>query len=127
MVFVELSDSELEVMEILWKADKSLSFGELLDYSNSHKEKPWKKQTLNTFLYRMQKKGLLNVEYDGIGKKYEPAMTRSEYRMAETKAFLHKNYKGSIAEMLMAFNGSEKLGENEIKELRQLLEAWEKE
>lgn len=127
MGFVELSDSELEVMDVLWRADKALTFGELLDYFNSHKEKPWKKQTLNTFLYRMHKKGLLNVEYDGMGKKYEPAMTQSEYKIAETKAFLHKNYKGSIVEMIVAFSGSEKLEEDEIKDLKELLEEWGKE
>lgn len=54
MKFTELSDSKPEVMKVLWKKDEPMSFGELLDYFNVHTEKNWKKQTLNTFLFRMQ-------------------------------------------------------------------------
>ena len=36
MKFLELSDSELEVMEVLWKKGEPLTFGELLDLSLIH-------------------------------------------------------------------------------------------
>lgn len=127
MKFIELSDSELEVMEVLWENSEPISFGELLDYFNNHTEKSWKKQTLNTFLFRMQQKNLLQNISDDRYKKYIPAMTKEEYRMAESKAFLDKNYQGSIVKMLTAFNGGEKLEKKEIDELKQLLGEWEKE
>ncbi len=127
MKFTELSDSELEVMEVLWEKDEPMSFGELLDYFNVHTEKNWKKQTLNTFLFRMQQKNLLRIIADGRYKQYIPVMTREEYLMEESKAFLNKNYQGSIVKMFAAFSGGDALGKDEIGELKRLLEEWEKE
>lgn len=127
MNFIGLSDSELEVMEVLWKKDEPMSFGELLDYFNTYTEKSWKKQTLNTFLFRMQQKNLVQIIADGRYKQYIPAMTREEYLLKESKAFLDKNYQGSIAKMVAAFNGGEELEKDEIARLKQLLEEWGKE
>lgn len=125
MKFLELSDSELEIMEVLWKKGEPLTFGELLDYFDTCTDKSWKKQTLNTFLFRMKQKKLLQVTEGGRYKKYLPAITREEYRLSASKAFLNKNYEGSIVKMLTAFGGGEKLGKREIDELKQLLEEWE--
>lgn len=127
MSFIGLSDSELEVMEVLWKKDEPMSFGELLNYFDSHTEKSWKKQTLNTFLFRMQQKNLVQIVAEGKHKQYIPAMTKEEYLLRESKAFLNKNYQGSIVKMVAAFNGSEELEKDEIARLKQLLEEWGKE
>ena len=125
MKFMELSDSELEVMEVLWKKGEPATFGELLNYFDTYTDKSWKKQTLNTFLFRMQQKKLLHVTEEGRYKKYFPVITREEYRMSASKAFLEKNYQGSIVKMLTAFSGGEKLEKREIDELKRLLEEWE--
>lgn len=127
MNFVGLSDSELEVMEVLWKKDEPMAFGELLEYFNIHTEKSWKKQTLNTFLFRMQQKNLVQIITEGKHKLYIPAMTKEEYLLTESKAFLNKNYQGSIVKMVASFNGSEELEKDEIARLKQLLEEWGKE
>lgn len=127
MNFIGLSDSELEVMEVLWKKDEPMSFGELLNYFNTYTEKSWKKQTLNTFLFRMQQKNLVQIIAEGRHKQYIPAMTKEEYLLKESKAFLDKNYQGSIVKMVAAFNGGEELEKDEIARLKQLLEEWGKE
>lgn len=127
MNFIGLSDSELEVMEVLWKKDEPMAFGELLEYFNIHTEKSWKKQTLNTFLFRMQQKNLVQITTEGKHKLYIPAMTKEEYLLTESKAFLNKNYQGSIVKMVAAFSGSEELEKDEIARLKQLLEEWGKE
>ena len=74
----------------------------------------------------MQQKNLLQITTEGRYKQYIPAMTREEYLLAESKAFLNKNYQGSIVKMFAAFNGGEVLGKDEISQLKQLLEEWEK-
>ncbi len=127
MEFTELSDSELEVMEVLWEKGEPMSFGEIFEYFSTHTQKGWKKQTLNTFLFRMQQKNLLEVKMEGRYKQYIPAMTNEEYKIAESKAFLKKNYEGSFVKMLSALNGGERLRAEEITELKNLLKEWEKE
>lgn len=125
MKFLELSDSELEVMEVLWNKGEPSTFGELLNYFDTCTDKSWKKQTLNTFLFRMQQKKLLQVTKEGRYKKYFPAITKEEYRLSASQVFLEKNYQGSIVKMLTSFSGGEKLGKKEIDELKRLLEEWE--
>lgn len=125
MKFLELSDSELEIMEVLWNKEEPLTFGELLNYFDTCTNKGWKKQTLNTFLFRMQQKKILQVTKEGRYKKYLPAITREEYKFAASRVFLEKNYQGSIVKMLASFNGGEKLEKSEIDELKKLLEEWE--
>lgn len=127
MKFVELSDSEREVMEVLWEKRKPMPFAELLRYFDTCTEKKWKKQTLNTFLFRMQQKELLKVIQEGAYRQYVPSMTREEYSLLESRAFLDRNYEGSIVKMLAAFNGGEALQKEELRELQKLLEEWEKE
>lgn len=40
-----LSDTELEIMEFIWKAEKKLTFKEIMEYVNESMGKNWKKQT----------------------------------------------------------------------------------
>lgn len=75
----------------------------------------------------MQKKELLQIVEDEKYKKYIPAMTKEEYKLLESKAFLNKNYQGSIVKMLTAFSGGEVLEKEEIDELKKLIREWEKE
>lgn len=127
MKYVKLSDSEYEVMEILWEKSEPIAFRELLDYFENNTGKNWKKQTINTFLVRLQHKGMLKAIENGKYKEYVPVITKEEYKMVETKEVLDRNYQGSIVNMLSAFNGGEQLGEDEIADLKQLLISWEKE
>lgn len=127
MDYIGLSDSEHEVMELLWKKKEPVTFREILDYFEKNTEKNWKKQTINTFLVRLQHKGILKVIENGKYKEYVPVITKEEYKLAETKEVLDRNYQGSIVNMLSAFNGGEQLGEDEIADLKQLLISWEKE
>ena len=54
-----LSQTEHEIMEFFWDAQKEYDFKELMQHFNEEGGKEWKKQTLNTFLSRLLDKGLL--------------------------------------------------------------------
>ena len=57
-----LSDTELEIMEFIWKAEKKLTFKEIMEYVNESMSKNWKKQTVSTYLTHLQESGLLEVD-----------------------------------------------------------------
>lgn len=120
-MFVGLSESELEVMNYIWKAEAPVSFGEMLKFFLEETEREWKKQTLNTFLLRMQEKKVLEISIVRGRKRYAPALTREEYMAAEARAFLDKRHGGSLKNFIRTLGGGEKLPKNEVDELKELL------
>ncbi len=122
-----MTEAELEIMETLWAKGEPIYLGELLEVFNARTNKDWKKQTLNTFLVKMQQKNLVQAVEGARFKKYRPAVVREAYLEEASKAFLDRNYGGSFAKMLMTLNGGAKPDEKEIEALRQVLKEWEKE
>ena len=51
-----LSDTEQEIMEVLWEKGDSIKTRQLLELFNE-RGKDWKRQTLNTFLSRLEEMG----------------------------------------------------------------------
>lgn len=124
MKFINLSDAELEIMKVFWEKNREFTFAELLEYFQQNTDKDWKKQTLNTFLFRLQQKGYLQAEIVDRYKKYSAIITEETYKLEESKALLDKNYHGSLAKMLASFHGGETLDSEEIAELKTLIEKW---
>ena len=61
---ISISDSELEILEVLWTANKALNAGEIRSILNEHKT--WERTTILTLIQRLVKKGALlqeNVKY----------------------------------------------------------------
>ena len=70
--FQSLSESEMEIMEVIWESAAPVTTAQLLEVF-SHKG--WKAQTMSTFLSRLVEKGVLAVERRGKANLYTPAMT----------------------------------------------------
>lgn len=122
-----MTEAELEIMETLWSKGEPIFLGELLDIFNARTKKDWKKQTMNTFLVKMQQKNLVEAVDGGRFKKYQPSITREDYLESASRAFLDRNYGGSFAKMLTTLNGGAKPDKREIEMLREILKGWEQE
>ena len=122
-----MTEAELEIMETLWAKGEPIFLGELLEIFNARTNKDWKKQTMNTFLSKMQQKHLVEAVEGARFKKYQPTVTREDYLEEASRAFLERNYGGSFARMLTTLNGGAKPDEKEIEALRQVLKGWEQE
>lgn len=59
--FYNISEAEQEVMEKLWDQEDSIRQSQLLALFEAD-GKEWKRQTLNTFLSRLEDKGLVERE-----------------------------------------------------------------
>ena len=115
----EISDAEWEVMEVLW-ADHPAS-AEQVVAALKHK-KTWNPRTIKTLLNRLLKKGAL--EFEAVGKKYlyKARVSRETCVEAESRSFLSKIFGGKQGEMLCRFVDETPLSEEEIRELRMVLE-----
>ena len=116
--FTPLSDSELEVMEVLWD-DPPMETARVHEILSGKKERAY--TTVATFLIRMEEKGLLKSEKKGRAKLYSPTLSREDYRRAETESFLASVHRGSKRSLLAALCGG-RLSPEEIDELAKLIE-----
>lgn len=116
--FQKLTDTELEVMQVIWKLNRSVTSSELLEIFS---KKSWKGQTINTFLSKLVDKGLLSVTR---GKwrvnHYSPCVTFKEYKKREAKSVLDTMYQGSLTTFLATLYDDE-VTEDELVELKQWL------
>lgn len=78
---MKLTKSELEIMNVLWKAERPLSRGEILEQSEN---KSWKDSSIHILLNGMLKKGA--IQGDGFvrsgkvwGRLYAPLVGIGEY------------------------------------------------
>ena len=117
----DISETELEIMEYLWKQEEPISTVDLLTYFNQERQKEWKLQTLATFLSRLTEKGLLKSEVKGRGTVHQPAITFEEHNRYKAKNILEVLYEGSIKNFFAALYGDKKLSQEEIAELKKWL------
>ena len=115
----KLSDSELEIMKVIWAAGGLVTTAFLLkEFSESHR---WKSQTINTFLTRLVDKGMLRVERKGVANWYTAVVSDNEYLGGETRAFLDEFHHGSVSSFIAALDGSERLSDDDILSLKKWL------
>lgn len=117
--FTPLSDSELELMEVLWDNSVPMETAQVHEELSKIKKRAY--TTVATFLIRMEEKNLLKSEKKGRAKLYSPVVSREEYRRFETESFLNSVHRGSKRSLLTALCGT-KLSSEEIDELAKLLE-----
>ena len=115
--FLDISDSELEVMEMLWKHGSRIKQTDLLAVSVANGKK-WKRQTLNTFLSRLEEKGLVKR----ANRIVEAVYSRDEYSYIQVKAAIDCLYDGQLNDFMMAFVQNNAIIEKNAKELIRILE-----
>ena len=127
MSSIHLTEGEMEIMEVLWECERPMGFGELHKCVNDRTKRNWKKQTMNTLLFRIRQKNLAGDVSEGGRRLYVPLITRNEYIREISQEFLDRNCEGSFSKMLTALGGGEKVSEEEKSELKRIMEEWEKE
>lgn len=89
---MELTKSELQIMDVLWASDVPLSRSDLLERSE---EKTWKDSSVHILLNGLLYKGAIREagfvkRSKTYGRTFVPAMTREEYYAAAIYSHKHK-------------------------------------
>ena len=112
----KISDSELEVMRILWREGRPLSFAEIRTELESHSK--WSKSTIQTLVVRLRDKGAISTHPNYV-TLYSPAVTEQEYVSAERELFIEKLFKGNAKKLVASLCENGQLNESDIDELKQ--------
>ena len=112
-----LSETECEIMEVLWEKKEFIKTHALLDLFNE-RGKNWKRQTLNTFLIRLEEMDLITRDRSVV----KASGTRAEYQKLQSREILDELYDGNMGTFCMALTGKEHISETDKKELQDLIE-----
>ncbi|KAA8754877.1 MULTISPECIES: BlaI/MecI/CopY family transcriptional regulator [Paenibacillus] len=116
----KLSETEMELMVVIWSCDPPVTSTELLDIF-AEKGKAWKAQTMSTFLSRLVDKGALTVTRRGRINDYKPLLQPDDYKLQETQHVLDGLYQGSVKNLVSAMYDGDKLSDDDISELKKWL------
>ena len=112
---VNITDSELEVMHILWREGRLMPFGEIR--AELEDKKGWKKSTIQTLVLRLRDKGIVTA-HDKYVTMYSANVSQEEYVQSEGQTFIDKVFDGSAKNLVAALCRGGKLDENDIDELK---------
>lgn len=120
-----VTESEYEIMKILWESDAPITVGEVYKRL-PEAEKRWSKNTVATLLVRLCEKGAAAYEKKGSCHLYYATLDRADYSVSETKSFVSRLFGGSVRNMVASLYDNSELTKQDIDELRELLKADKK-
>ena len=127
----KITESEWQIMEQIWAYQESMDSGNQAERYGITQPvlmellgKKWNKNTVHTFLKRLCEKGVLEVAKDSSPHRYMPLVSREVSEKEERRSFLDRVYQGSAGRMVAAFVRDGDLTEEEVRELRKLLEGF---
>lgn len=108
------TDRELEILKVLWEIREG-SVREV--HSRLVEESGLHFNTIQTQLRIMDGKGLVAHRREGRTLLYRPLRTREQV----SSRFLHKVYNGAVGELVLNMLSTEKLSEEELRNLEALI------
>ena len=119
---MELTKSEMEIMDVLWASDVPLSRADLLDRSE---EKTWKDSSVHILLNGLlRKEAIKEVGFvkrsKTYGRTFSPTLTREEY--FATTIFSHR-HKPDVVGLFEALLRREDIVGDTLNKISEMVEA----
>lgn len=118
---MKISEAEWSVMEVLWSG-KSFALKSVAE--ELFKVNGWSKNTVFTYLNRMESKGLVKIDR-GSRTPYLANLSREECAREERNELLNKVYCGAASDLISAFLKETVISKEEIERLKTLLDEME--
>lgn len=122
---MELTKSEMEIMDVLWEDGGALSRSDFLERSQ---EKTWKDSSVHILLNGLLHKGAIREagvvkRSKTYGRTFLPTMTREEYFAATI--FSHR-YKPQLVELFAALLQRSDIGKETLEQISALIDEKQK-
>ncbi|GGG61828.1 BlaI/MecI/CopY family transcriptional regulator [Paenibacillus radicis (ex Gao et al. 2016)] len=116
----KITDSELEVMRVLWEAGRELPISEIRRTLEASSD--WDSSTIKTLLRRLCEKGIVEAVKKEVFY-YTPLCSEQEYNEHTTQSLIDRLYAGSAKNLIASLLGGNKLNDKDIRELRDLFKV----
>jgi predicted transcriptional regulator len=117
----KLPDAEFEIMKVIWRSNTSqITTLQIIAALGEDNRKP---QTVLTLLVRLIERGFLSSEKIGKERTYTPIVDEQDYLRTETETFIEKYHQNSLLGLVKTLYNGKNLSDEEIGELRKLLDG----
>ena len=113
-----LGEVEGRFAEMIWDREP-VTTGELV--ALCQKEFGWKRTTTYTVLKRLRDRGLFQSR-DGV---VTALVSREAFREEQSLQFVEESFGGSLPAFLAAFASRKKLAQEEVEEIRRMIDSYE--
>ncbi|WP_294220265.1 BlaI/MecI/CopY family transcriptional regulator [uncultured Chryseobacterium sp.] len=115
---IKLTDSEKDLMDILWEKEKAF----MKDILESYPEPKPATTTIATLLKRMQNKDFVGYKLYGNSREYFPKIAKGEYFKEEMSSMIDRFFNSSVTQFASFFTSNAKLSQKQLKELREIID-----
>ena len=116
----KIAAAEWEVMKVVWEADRPLTSQQIIDALADRVD--WRPKTVRTLITRLTNKGVLRFRKARRGYLYQARLEQPDCAREAAQSFLDRVFGGSLRPMLAQFVEEKRLSQQEIAELKHLLE-----
>ena len=115
---MQLSKSEEQLMEFIWKQEK-VFMKELIEYYSDPKPAT---TTIATLLKRMQEKGFVAYTLFGNSRQYYSLVKKSDYFSKHVKGIIKNYFDNSPMQFASFFTTSTNLTTSELEDLKKIVD-----
>jgi BlaI family penicillinase repressor len=116
----KITDSEVEVMRVLWEAEEPLPMSDIRKKLEQSSE--WESSTIKTLLRRLCEKGVVEAVKKEVFY-YSTRVSEKEYNDYTTKTLIDRLFSGSAKNLVASLIGNNKLEKADIEELRAMFKV----
>ncbi len=116
---MQLSKTEEQLMQYLWKREKAF----LKDLLQDFPEPKPATTTVATLLKRMTDKGFINYTLFGKSREYYPLVKKSVYFSKHVNGLIKNFFNDSASQFASFFTTETDLSNSELKELQKIIET----
>ena len=118
----KITDSELEVMKLLWCAKDALPVTAIRE--QLQESKGWEPATIKTLISRLVSKGAVRQEKRNV-YYYSPAISEKEYSSWAAKDLVTRIFNGKASDLIASLVNSDGLSQEDLAELRDMFRVEE--
>jgi BlaI family penicillinase repressor len=116
---MQLTNSEEQLMQYLWKLEKAF----MKDLLESYPEPRPATTTVATLLKRMADKKFIGYNEIGNSREYYPLVVKSEYFSRHVNGLIKNFFNNSASQFASFFTKETNLSEDELQELRGIIDG----
>jgi predicted transcriptional regulator len=115
---MHLTTAEEQIMKLLWRLDKAF----IRDLLNEFPDPKPASTTVLTLLKRMIDKGFVSYKFYGNSREYYPLIKKTDYFSDHINVLIKDFFNNSTAQFASFFTNETDMNQEELKELRDLVD-----
>ncbi|MCH8174565.1 MAG: BlaI/MecI/CopY family transcriptional regulator [Proteobacteria bacterium] len=117
-----ISDAELEILQVLWR-ESPLPADAIIQHLQQRRDAH--PRTIKTLINRLLKKNAIGFHEKNRKYHYYPLVDKVDFYSHKTDSFLQRFFDGQLTPLVSFFSEEKKLSEEDLKELKSLIEKIE--